>query len=378
MARLNTAQPANSTPVYRHPGTPLSARAPGRERERESAARNDRDIGEKGSRPSTNIRSLETNSKLGHDDGFLRRQRTTTIPNHKRTATNFEIFCDERDDDEDSDVNDFDDFNEYMKSFEMKKKELATRKRQPLRASEVNSYGVFSHSPSRAVQVRNRRGTRRDYGKEDNSSDDENELGGHARRATRDNSNTPARSWTRRHTGRTMEYFDTSAEEGEEEEEEENDAREEEEEEEEESSSDESSDSLDGFIVSDNEEISYYDTSGLGTDDESPPSVPSSPPPIKPAKRRSTKESRPPRKKETKELLVDTPPRQASLNLEPSLPEAIRLTPDRKAKDIFHNDLNISRKLDILNLDDDDDEDNDNDNGDDLLPTKQEKSIDTE
>lgn len=105
-------------------------------------------------------------------------------------------------------------------------------------------------------------------------------------------------------------------------------------------------DSLDDFIVSDNEEISYHETSDSETEDEL------TPPPPPPSKRRLFRGRRPApeteNQKESESFLQkdEIPP-------EPALPSELAMSPlmsDSRQKEMSQNGLSIDEKMDRLSL----------------------------
>lgn len=121
--------------------------------------------------------------------------------------------------------------------------------------------------------------------------------------------------------------------------------------EEEDNCGDNSFDSLDEFIVSDNEEISYHETSDSETEDEKAPTPPP-PPPQSTRKRLMT--GRRPNSDTGKKELNENPPK-APFALEVKLTDAIKshTTTKDTSKHRFQDDLHLSPKLDKLNLEDD-------------------------
>lgn len=120
-------------------------------------------------------------------------------------------------------------------------------------------------------------------------------------------------------------------------------------EEEEDTVEDDSFNSLDDFIVSDNEDISYHETPDSETEEEQTP-PPLSPP--KTTRKRLMRGRRPNPEAEIKKAL-DQP--SQDLRLEPSLPEAIKTPskPDAKPKGLFQKAFNLSTELSQLSLDGD-------------------------
>lgn len=118
--------------------------------------------------------------------------------------------------------------------------------------------------------------------------------------------------------------------------------------EEEEDAADTSSNSLDDFVVSDNDEISYHETSDSETDeDERTPSPPPSPAPQS-TRKKLMRGRRPEPDTELRKALS----KPSSLRLEPSPQEPIK-TPSKHAatpRRLFHKDSDISTELNQLNL----------------------------
>lgn len=121
--------------------------------------------------------------------------------------------------------------------------------------------------------------------------------------------------------------------------------------EEEDNCEDNSFDSLDEFIVSDNEEISYHETSDSETEDEKAPTLP--PPPPRSTRKRLMTGKRPNSDTGKKGLNENSP--KAPFRLEAKIPGAIKshTTPKNTSKHRFQDDLHLSPKLDKLNLEDD-------------------------
>lgn len=117
-----------------------------------------------------------------------------------------------------------------------------------------------------------------------------------------------------------------------------------------EGSEDNGFDSLDDFIVSDNEELSQHETSEAETEDEV------APPPPPPSRRRLFKGRRPGPETEVENELG--PPLQKNeLPLEPSLPSGLTipsLMSDSQQKEMSQNGLNIAEKMDHLSLENND------------------------
>lgn len=131
---------------------------------------------------------------------------------------------------------------------------------------------------------------------------------------------------------------------------------------EDEDSEDNESDSLDEFIVSDNEEPSYHETSDTETEEERIQEIPSYKP-----KKRLMRGRRPNPEAELLKAL-QCPSHKDDLRLEPSLPAAITLPPsperkreckperelERESEDLSQNDVNFSEKMHHLSLEDND------------------------
>ena len=116
---------------------------------------------------------------------------------------------------------------------------------------------------------------------------------------------------------------------------------------------DNSFDSLEDFIVSDNDEPSYHETSDSETEDEKSPAP--SPPP-KPTRKRLMRGRRPGGDQETKELKDSSV--KESFSLSPKIPDAVNLhsAPSESPRHGFQDsqeDLHLSTKLNELNIDDD-------------------------
>ena len=108
-------------------------------------------------------------------------------------------------------------------------------------------------------------------------------------------------------------------------------------------SEDNAFDSMDDFIVSDNEELSYYDTSEAETDDDvTPPSPP-------PTRRRLFRGRRPDPESEVRE--------KEALRLGPSLSSKLvisSLASDSLPKGVSQNELDVEEKMHGLSLDNND------------------------
>ncbi|KKK25041.1 hypothetical protein AOCH_003061 [Aspergillus ochraceoroseus] len=126
-----------------------------------------------------------------------------------------------------------------------------------------------------------------------------------------------------------------------------------------ESGEEDSFNSLEDFIVSDNEELSYHETSGDETEEErqhrepqSPPPPP--PPPPLPPRRRLFRGRRADPTVELEKALLESA-KNPDLRLEPSLPAAITIpspTRNRIPRKLFQNHTEVSEKMDRLKLDD--------------------------
>ncbi|KAJ5482893.1 hypothetical protein N7539_006339 [Penicillium diatomitis] len=106
-------------------------------------------------------------------------------------------------------------------------------------------------------------------------------------------------------------------------------------------------DSLDDFIVSDNEDPSFYETSASETEDEKLPS----PPPPPPSSRRRLMRGRRPNLVAEREQSDDEMPRRSAV-LDPRIPEASRLshTNGVSLKPMSQEDLDLHTKLDAMTL----------------------------
>lgn len=105
-------------------------------------------------------------------------------------------------------------------------------------------------------------------------------------------------------------------------------------------------DSMDDFIVSDNEELSYYEASEAETDDAAPP-----PPP--PTRRRLFRGRRPDPEAEIRQEL-ESPSQIEALRLEPSLCSKLAIPPlgsDSLPKEVSQDELNVDEKMTRLSLD---------------------------
>ncbi|KAJ5606421.1 hypothetical protein N7510_009202 [Penicillium lagena] len=122
---------------------------------------------------------------------------------------------------------------------------------------------------------------------------------------------------------------------------------------EEEDAADTSSNSLDDFVVSDNDEISYHETSDSETDeDERTPSPPPSPAPQS-TRRKLIRGKRPDPDTELRKALS----KPSSLRLEPSTQEPTKTPsePTTKSRRLFHKTSDISPELNQLSLHGDND-----------------------
>ena len=110
---------------------------------------------------------------------------------------------------------------------------------------------------------------------------------------------------------------------------------------------DNSFDSLDDFIVSDNEDLSFHETSDSETEDEK---LPSPPLPPKSTRKRLMRGRRPDAdadKKPLKNISLKAP-----FQLEPIIPETLRLSSSSEdsPKHVSQEDLNLSTKLSSMDL----------------------------
>ncbi|KAF3388715.1 hypothetical protein F1880_004349 [Penicillium rolfsii] len=110
---------------------------------------------------------------------------------------------------------------------------------------------------------------------------------------------------------------------------------------------DNSFDSLDDFIVSDNEDLTFYETSNSETEDEK---IPSPPPPPKSTRKRLMRGRRPDADAE-KSPLKNTPPK-ASFRREPKYSETLRLSSSTESspKPMSQEDFSLTSKLKSLDL----------------------------
>lgn len=117
----------------------------------------------------------------------------------------------------------------------------------------------------------------------------------------------------------------------------------------EEDSEDNSFDSLDDFIVSDNEDPSFHETSASETEDEMPPSPP---PPPKSTRKRLIRGRRPDTDTDTDKTPLNNILPEAPFRLEPRVPQTPRLcTVDEDSpKQVSQGDLYLSTKLNSLNI----------------------------
>lgn len=389
MARLNTTKPRVLGSARF--GTPLTKRGIGRDGDDNTSAstRNSRERGDGFTRRDTGEGRGEEEEKEdddernesmdrkrimkpnapGHEEkrpplvqkGRLQQRTTTASGRGNNKNTKFDIFPDGDSASDDGYEKDAQEYHRTADASEDGGKTATTRK-NPLKLTEVNS--LLLHPVSRSRQARHRRTTKDDFDKENDPLEDAmDDYATH--RATGDTSDvSPRRSPTRRNVGQTPgpgqdrnprqlfwghrrpETSDDEDERGEEGDE---------------CSHDNSFDSLDGFIVSDNEEISYYDTSDAETDNEkeiqetmtpsSPPPPPPSPPQPKTTRRRLIRGRRPTAREEPRE---ESPFRQAPLHLEPST-NLLSLTSESNTRELFHDDFDISERVKHLNLNDDND-----------------------
>lgn len=110
---------------------------------------------------------------------------------------------------------------------------------------------------------------------------------------------------------------------------------------------DNSFDSLDEFIVSDNEDLSFHETSNSETEDEK---LPSPPPPPKSTRKRLMRGRKPDADTEKKPLRNTS--LKAPFRLEPKIPETLRLpsVDEDSPKHMSQEDFNLSTKLKSLDL----------------------------
>jgi predicted SprT family Zn-dependent metalloprotease len=122
---------------------------------------------------------------------------------------------------------------------------------------------------------------------------------------------------------------------------------------EEEDAADTSSNSLDDFVVSDNDEISYHETSDSETDEDERTPSPSPSPAPQSTRKKLMRGRRPDPDTELRKALS----KPFSLRLEPSLQEPIKTPskPAAKPKRLFHKDSDISTELNQPSLDGDND-----------------------
>lgn len=116
---------------------------------------------------------------------------------------------------------------------------------------------------------------------------------------------------------------------------------------------DDSLNSLDDFIVSDNDEPSYHETEDDETEEDEEEHK-ASPPPTQ--RRRLLRGRRPDPTAEIEKALLEST-RRPDLRLEPSLPAAFAApspNSDRVARKLFQKDTDVSDKMDRLNLEDSD------------------------
>lgn len=108
-------------------------------------------------------------------------------------------------------------------------------------------------------------------------------------------------------------------------------------------------DSLDDFIVSDNEEISYHETSDSETEEEKAPA----PPPPTSTRKRLMRGRRPTSKVENKASNGASPRTSPAMDLDTMKPPS---TSKATRKQLPQDDLNLSSQLDKLNLEDGNDQ----------------------
>ncbi|OJJ40342.1 hypothetical protein ASPWEDRAFT_99460 [Aspergillus wentii DTO 134E9] len=225
-----------------------------------------------------------------------------------------------------------------------------TKKRIPLKLAHVNSLLLPLSSPQ--TQQRNRRNRKPeidDYDKENDpievAGDDEDGDRGSGLSRNSSNASTrqsPARRNVQQTPGRNMNGRQFLG------------YRQPKREKDDEDSEDNGFDSLDDFIVSDNEEPSSYETSQDETDDEKVQETPPPPPPK--TRKRLVRGRRPDPETELKKAL-ENPLQKEELRLEPSLPAAITMSsskPQPKPKQRFQNGLNVAEKMNHLNLENND------------------------
>lgn len=121
--------------------------------------------------------------------------------------------------------------------------------------------------------------------------------------------------------------------------------------EEEENCGDNSFNSLDDFVVSDNDDLSFHETSDSDTQEESQKAFTPSPPP-KSARKRLMRGRKP--MPSTGGEIVAESPSKSSFSLEPRIPDTVKVPSLSKngSKHSFQDDLQLSTKLNKLDLDD--------------------------
>ncbi|PYH46824.1 uncharacterized protein BP01DRAFT_390499 [Aspergillus saccharolyticus JOP 1030-1] len=130
-----------------------------------------------------------------------------------------------------------------------------------------------------------------------------------------------------------------------------------------ESEQDNDEDSMADFIVSDNEDLSYHNTSEDEAEDEiEKPAQPSPSPPRTAARKRLFRGRRPAQveaeiKKDLPEDADTVVPYNVNLKLEPTLPVKLTMVPPKleaKPRRLFQDEINITEKLNHLHLDNND------------------------
>ncbi|GLA05852.1 hypothetical protein AnigIFM60653_006368 [Aspergillus niger] len=247
----------------------------------------------------------------------------------------FDIFSDNGDEQSETEDSSFSSTRSLMSN--------EGRTTDPLKLSQINSLLL-----PLSQQSRNNRPPRKsvgyNYDKENDPIDDEaeeaDESSGLSRNSSTASNRAPTRNTNRevqprgRSRTRYMGY-----------------RREETESEAEESEENNGFDSMDDFIVSDNEEISYHETS----DDESieEEQEEKQPTPSPPRTRKRLLRGRRPRPEIEPETTPQVSPRE-SLDLEPSVPATMTMEVPKleaKPKSLFQSELEISEKLNKLKLD---------------------------
>lgn len=333
MARLNTTKPPKPNDPRLRPKSSLVEQSPSRNEPRDSATETkEPKKGSLGSETSTKNGILETTTRAPL-------QKSRSQRSGKSSGGSFDIFCD----------GDAASERECEKGSSVGGPRREENTKPPLNYAKVNSLLLPLPQQGRSRPTRK---SELDYDKENDVAEEEVEdlygsttAGGTRRRGAPDRRDealheTPGRNGS----GRQLWAYREPETEGQEEEEEEEGRGAD--------SDDNGFDSLDDFIVSDNEELSYHG----GSESEDEVDVPSPPQPPPTTRRRLFRGRRPDSDGEAKEELE-----QPSQKKEPSLGSSRlsestlpSLMSDSESKEVSQNGLNIAEEMDSLSLENND------------------------